>query len=120
MYAGFGDFHLWRLRGRAALFVGGFGRAARLKQADLTADADAVAALGAAEAGIIAHCNADHADAMARLGSTVSGVAGAWRMVAADVDGCDLALAERVVRVAWRRPVRNSGEVRAELVRMGR
>jgi len=118
MYAGFGDFHLWRVRPLAALFVGGFGRAARLKQADLAPDPAAVAALAEAEAGIIAHCNDDHADAMARLGAAAGGVAGPWRMAAADVDGCDLILDERSVRIAWSAPVRDAGAVRGELVRM--
>ncbi len=118
LYAGFADFHLWRIRPKAALFVGGFARAARLRLSDLTPDPAAVAAIAEAEAGIIAHCNEDHADAMARLGLTASGIAGDWRMVAADVDGCDLALAERVVRVAWDAPVSEAGAVRGALVRM--
>ena len=118
MYADFGDFHLWRIRPTAALFVGGFARATRLKQADLTPDPEAVAALADAEAGIIAHCNTDHADAMARLGAAATGTAGAWRMVAADVDGCDLALDERTARVAWVAPVADAGGVRTALVRM--
>jgi putative heme iron utilization protein len=118
LYADFGDFHLWRLRPLGALFVGGFARATRLKQADLTPDPAAVAALGAEEAGILAHCNGDHADAMARLGVAASGVAGAWRMVAADVDGSDLVLGEQVERLAWAAPVSDAGQVRGELVRM--
>ena len=118
LYANFGDFGLWRVRPMAGLFVGGFARATRLRQADLTPDPAAVAALGAAEAGIIAHCNDDHADAMARLGARVSGATGAWRMVAADLDGCDLGLGERTIRVAWGSPVAEAGDVRGELVRM--
>ncbi len=118
LYADFGDFHLWRIRPLAALFVGGFARATRLRQADLTPDPAAVTALAAAEAGIIAHCNTDHAAAMARLGEAATGVAGDWRMVAADVDGCDLALPDRVARLAWRAPVADAGAVRTELVRL--
>ncbi len=118
LYADFGDFHIWRIRPLAALFVGGFARANRLKRADLAPDPAAVAALAAAEAGIIAHCNDDHAGAMARLGLAASGIAGAWRMAAADVDGCDLALDETTVRVAWSAPVADAGAVRSELVRM--
>ena len=101
-----------------ALFVGGFARANRLRRADLAPDPDAVAAIAAAEAAIIAHCNADHPDAMAAIGGQASGTAGDWRMVAADVDGCDLALGERTQRVAWAAPVTAPGQVRAELVRL--
>ena len=46
------------------------------------------------------------------------GSPGAWRMVAADVDGCDLALGERVVRIAWSAPVADAGGVRAELIQL--
>lgn len=114
LYAGFGDFALWRIRPMNGLFVGGFARAARLRAADLTPDAGAVTAICAAEADIIAHCNADHPDALA----AIAGGAGDWRLAAVDVDGCDLASGERVVRVAWSAPVANAGDVRRELVRL--
>jgi len=114
LYADFGDFATWRIRPEAGLLVAGFGRAFRLKSSDLAPDADAVAALQAAEPGIIAHVNRDHADALA----AIAGAAGDWRMVVADVDGFDLALGERVVRFAWSAPVQDSGDVRRELVRM--
>ncbi|HEX3989958.1 MAG TPA: pyridoxamine 5'-phosphate oxidase family protein, partial [Acetobacteraceae bacterium] len=70
VYADFGDFHLWRMRPMGALFVGGFARAVRLRQAELAPDADAVAAIAAAESGIIGHCNNDHADALAAIAAT--------------------------------------------------
>jgi putative heme iron utilization protein len=116
LYADFGDFALWRIRPMGGLFVGGFARAARLRLTDLTSEPGAVAAIAAAEAGIMAHCNEDHPDAMARI----AGAAGDWRMVAVDVDGCDLAQGERVMRIAWSAPVADAGAVRGELVRMAR
>ena len=116
LYAGFGDFHLWRLKPLAALFVGGFARAVRLRSTELAPDPAGVAALAAAEAGIIAHCNADHPDALALL----AGEAGAWRMAGVDVDGADLALGEQVKRLHWSAPVSGAGDVRNELVRMTR
>ena len=81
-YAGFGDFHLWRLRPRGGLFVAGFARAHRLREAQLAPDPDAVAAVAAAEAGIIAHCNADHADALALIAGLHGGRPsdGSWRL----------------------------------------
>lgn len=116
LYAGFGDFALWRIRPLNGLFVGGFARAARLRAADLAPDPAAVAAIAAAEDAIIAHCNADHPDAMA----AIAGTGEAWRLAAVDVDGCDLALDERVVRVHWSAPVHDAGDVRRELVRLAR
>lgn len=114
LYADFGDFATWRMMPQAGVLVGGFARAFRLKAADLTPDQDAMAALLASEAGILSHCNRDHADALA----LIAGSAGDWRMVTADVDGFDLALEERVVRFAWSAPVGNAGDVRRELVQM--
>jgi putative heme iron utilization protein len=116
LYADFGDFHLWRVRPLGALFVGGFARAVRLRQAELAPDPVAVAAIMATEEGIITHCNADHPDALAAIAEQ----AGDWRMVAADVDGTDLAQGERVLRVHWSAPVTDAGGVRTELVRMAR
>jgi putative heme iron utilization protein len=116
LYADFGDFHLWRIRPMGALFLGGFARAMRLKQAELAPDAAAVEAVAAAEAGIIGHCNQDHPDALA----AIAGEAGAWRMVTADVDGTDLALGERVARFHWSAPIADANGARVELVRMTR
>ena len=112
LYAGFGDFALWRMRPMAGLFVGGFARATRLRAVELTPDPVAVAAIAAAEAEIIAHCNADHADAMGEL----AGAAGAWRMVAVDVDGCDLGADGATRRVSWSAPVADAHGVRKELI----
>jgi putative heme iron utilization protein len=117
LYADFGDFHLWRVRPMAALFVGGFARAHRLKQPDLTPDPVAVAALLAAEADIVAHCNADHADAMTELAHSAGGEGEGWRMLAADVDGFSVGLGEQVVRLAWSAPVVDGDGVRKELIR---
>jgi putative heme iron utilization protein len=114
LYADFGDFATWRVVPAGALLVAGFGRAFRLKGADLTPDADAVVRVLGSEQGILTHCNRDHPEALA----AIAGEAGDWRMVTADVDGFDLALGERVSRVAWSGPVKNAGDVRAELVRM--
>ncbi len=115
LYAQLADFRLWRLVVTGAHWVGGFGLAARLSPHDLLPDAAAVAAVAAAAEDIIAHCNADHAGTMAAIAL----MAGA-RMVAVDVDGCDLAAGERVVRVAWQQPVVDAQGVRAELVRLAR
>jgi heme iron utilization protein len=116
LYADFGDFATWRIKPAAGLLVAGFGRAARLKAADFAPETVAVAAIAAAEPGILSHCNRDHPDALA----AIAGEAGNWRMVTADVDGFDLALGERVLRVCWSAPVKDAGDVRRELVRMAK
>jgi putative heme iron utilization protein len=116
IYADFGDFALWRIRPLGGLYVGGFARARRLRAADLTPDAAAVAAVEASASEIIGHCNADHPDALA----AIAGAPGEWRMVAVDVDGCDLAQRERVIRIHWSAPVEDAHGVRRELIGLAR
>ena len=115
-YADFRDFALWRVRPMGGLYVGGFARAARLRAAELAPDPAAVAAIAAAEGEILAHCNTDHLNAMA----AIAGMPGAWRMVSVDVDGFDLALAERVIRIHWSAPLAAASDVRDELIRLAR
>jgi putative heme iron utilization protein len=110
LYAGFGDFALWRLRPTAASFVGGFARAARFRAADLAPDAVAIAAIAAAEADIIGHCNVARLAALATLGEAP----GSWRMVAVDPDGCDLSNGEATRRIAWSGPVASPDEIGRE------
>ena len=114
LYADFGDFATWSIKPQAGILVGGFARAFRLKAADLAPEADAMAAILAAEEGILSHCNRDHSDALAVIAGSDDG----WRMVIADVDGFDLASGENVARFAWSAPVSDAGDVRRELVRM--
>ena len=121
LYADFADFSLWRLAPQAALLVGGFARAHRLRAAQLLPEPAHVAAIAAAEAEIIAHVNADHPDALAVIaaqlaGGAGDGVAAAWRLVAVDPDGCDLAAGERVLRLPFRRPAPDADAVRRALI----
>jgi hypothetical protein len=121
LYADFGDFALWRLRIGGALLVGGFARAIRLRQAELLPDPGAVAAVAAAEADIIGHVNADHADAVAAIATGLLGAApGAWRLAAVDVDGCDLACEEQVRRLPFAAPVAAADGVRQALIEAAR
>ncbi|MBV9785018.1 MAG: DUF2470 domain-containing protein [Acidisphaera sp.] len=120
VYAGFGDFALWRLTILGGRFVGGFARAARLRPAALLPDPGAVAAVVGAEADILGHCNAEHADALAAIARAAGGEAEGWRMATVDVDGCDLAAGESVLRIPWTAPVAGPAGVRAELVRLAR
>ena len=71
-----------------------------------------------AEPDILAHVNADHADAVAAIATGLCGGAGgAWRLTAVDTDGCDLARGEVVVRHAWPVPVADADGVRRGLIR---
>src|SRR5947208_8317004 len=74
-YAGFGDFHLYRVEIERGHLVAGFGRIAWIAGTQLRFTGDH-AALAAAEAEIIAHMNADHADAIALYAKRLLGVPG--------------------------------------------
>lgn len=136
-YADLGDFQLWRLRAEAGQFIGGFASAHRLRGDALRPDPEAARAIKDAQAGILGHVNDDHADAIARIAKAAGGANGgdaAWRMVAVDPDGCDLAAVAAaatgpdemaavpgaVLRIPWSAPVQDSGGVRWELVALTR
>ncbi|HEV8677759.1 MAG TPA: DUF2470 domain-containing protein [Stellaceae bacterium] len=89
-YAGFADFHLYRIDIERGHLVAGFGRIAWIEAADLSFAADA-SALAAAEAEIVAHMNADHPEAIALYAGRLLGLPGdGWRMTGIDPEGLDL------------------------------
>jgi len=121
LYADFADFALWRVRIGGALLVGGFARAVRIRVAELLPYPAAVAAVAVAEAGILAHVNADHPDAMAAIArGLLSGGPGDWRLVAVDVDGADLAAGDLTCRLPFPAPVQDANGVREALIRAAR
>ena len=63
-YADFADFAFWRLRVEGAHYIGGFGRIVDFAPEELLVDTEAAGDLLAAEPDILAHMNADHADAI--------------------------------------------------------
>ncbi len=121
LYAGFADFGLWRIAPQGALLVQGFARAHRLRAAQLLPDPAHVAALTAAEADIIAHVNADHADAVAAIARHLpGGGAGDWRLAALDTEGCDIADGDRVLRLPFQVGATDADSVRRELIKAAR
>jgi putative heme iron utilization protein len=97
-YAGFADFHLYRVAIERGHLVAGFGRINWIEAADLTFSADA-AALAAAEAGIIDHMNRDHADALGLYATRLlDRQETGWRMTGIDPEGLDL---RRAMEVGW-------------------
>ncbi len=89
-YAGFADFRLYRVTIGRGHLVAGFGRISWAEPDELRF-AGAAAALAEAEAGIIAHMNTDHADAVALYAGRLLGRDGAgWQMTGIDPEGIDL------------------------------
>ena len=121
-YADFRDFAFWKLRVNAIRYIGGYGRMSWIDQADWrAAEPDPLAP---AAAGIMAHMNADHADAMVlycRAFSKATDVASAT-MTGVDRYGFDMsartAEGPRPVRVAFAETVGTPEAVRAALVAM--
>ena len=121
-YADFRDFAFWKLHVEHVRYIGGYGRMSWISQADWqAAEADP---LGPSAADIIAHMNADHADAMVfycRAFSKATEVASA-SMTGVDRYGFDMSAmtlqGPRPVRLAFARPVSTAEEVRAALISM--
>lgn len=120
-FAGFGDFHLFRVALERAHLVAGFGRARWVKAPELMADVPAVTGLAEAEADILAHMNDHHADAVAAYATGLLQLpAGAWRMVGIDCEGCDLRLEGQVARLGFPDPVRDVDQMRKMLIDLAR
>ena len=121
-YADFRDFAFWRLRVDYVRYIGGYGRMSWISQANWrAAEPDP---LGPSAAGIIAHMNADHADAMVLYckafshGSEITSA----KMTGVDRYGFDMSAitsnGPRPVRLAFGKPVSTPEEVRAALISM--
>jgi putative heme iron utilization protein len=115
MYAGFKDFHFYRVAVERAHLVAGFGKIRWLSMAELKAvPADGLAE---SEPGIVAHMNEDHADAVQLYASKLLGLGGEdWRMTGIDAEGIDLRHQGRVARLAFDAPLGAATEARKVLV----
>ena len=117
-YAGFGDFHLYRIVPESAHLVAGFGQIHWLAEADLGLG-PAPAALAAVEGEVLAHMNEDHADALDLIAGRILGLDGrGWRLVGVDPEGFDLRLGRSLARGSFEKPVRDAESCRVELVRL--
>lgn len=117
-YAGFADFHLYRVEVERGHLVAGFGRISWVERGELKFAADA-SALAAAEPEIVEHMNTDHADAVALYAEKLLGRTGSgWRMAGIDPEGLDLRCAGETARLDFARPVLTPAQVRAALVEL--
>jgi hypothetical protein len=121
-YAGFRDFAFWKLDVSSVRYIGGYGRMSWISKGEWqTAEPDP---LGRSGAGIIAHMNADHADAMVLYCKafskateiTVASMTGidryGFEMSAKTKDG------PRPVRLAFATAVSTPEDARAALISM--
>jgi hypothetical protein len=117
-YAGFADFHLYRVAIERGHLVAGFGRIAWIEAAELRLGVD-TAALAGAEPDILDHMNRDHSDAIelyARrlLGRTETG----WHMTGIDPEGLDLRSGGTVARLDFDTLVLTPAAARHALVEL--
>jgi putative heme iron utilization protein len=121
-YADFRDFAFWRLDVASVRYIGGYGRMSWVSDAEWqTAEPDP---LGPSAAGVIAHMNADHADALVlycKAFSRATDVSAA-SMTNVDRYGFEMSVktaeGPRPVRLAFAAPVSTPDEARAALISM--
>jgi len=115
MYAGFKDFHFYRVALERAHLVAGFGKIRWLEAADLMPVQSP--GLAESEAGIVSHMNDDHADALQLYAEKLLGLSGGdWRMTGIDAEGIDLRRGGQVARLPFDAPLATAAEARKVLV----
>jgi putative heme iron utilization protein len=117
LYAGFGDFHLYRVAVERAHLVAGFGRIDWIAAAELLPPG--LAALAESEDDIVRHMNEDHEAAVALYARVLLGRQGeGWRLTGIDAEGIDLRRDGEVARLDFAAPVGDAQAARAALVRL--
>ncbi|MBV8889891.1 MAG: DUF2470 domain-containing protein [Alphaproteobacteria bacterium] len=117
-YAGFGDFHLYRVAVERGHLVAGFGRIRWLDAAVLRWATDAAPMIAAA-ADIVTHMNLDHADAVALYAGRLLGRPGdGWKMTGIDPEGIDLQRDGEIARLDFAHPVLTPAAARAALIEL--
>ena len=116
-YAGFPDFAMYELDVSSAHYIGGFGSIVDLPSADVLTDLTGAESLVGAETEIVAHMNADHADAIELYATELACRSGGpWRMVGIDPHGADLLHCTKAVRLDFTTRVNTPAEARKVLV----
>ncbi|QPC95093.1 HugZ family protein [Mesorhizobium sp. INR15] len=119
LYAGLGDFSIFRLEPERGSLNGGFGKAYLLDSADLLTAGPIVAEIAASEQSALDHMNADHLDAIAVYAEYFAKAAkGSWTVAGFDADGMDLLSGDDVCRVFFPQPLQAARELRHVLVDM--
>lgn len=116
-YAGFTDFHLYRVAVEAAHLVAGFGAIHWVPAAQVLLDCSGAAALAEAEPEILAHMNQDHAEAVALIARYLAKAEGeGWRLCGVDPEGIDFEGQGRHARLDFAAPVDGPESCRKALV----
>jgi putative heme iron utilization protein len=121
LYAGLGDFSIFRLEPERASLNGGFGKAYLLDRPDLVTTGPIIEELAASEQSALDHMNADHADAIAVYARHFAGAAGdGWTLTGFDADGMDLVSGDDFCRVFFPSQLKAARDLRHVLVNMAK
>jgi putative heme iron utilization protein len=116
MYAGFGDFHFYKVTLERAHLVGGFGKIRWIEPAERLA-VPPLPELAASEEEIITHMNRDHAEAVQLYAGKLLGlVAPDWRMTGIDAEGIDLRSGGEIARLPFETAMDTARDARTILV----
>lgn len=111
------DFHLFRMEVKRAHIVAGFGNIHWMDRSVYLYDNTGAEALIEDEAGIVAHMNEDHLDALSVYAKRVKSDADSgWTLTGIDPEGLDLRRAESVLRLNFEEEVKNAQEARERLI----
>lgn len=116
LYAGFNDFHLFRIRIERAHLVAGFGRIEWLTASDLLLETAVCRMIEADEASVLDRWNEDDGglfDVYAR--GLLRRRGKGWRAVGFDPEGVDIRRGGALARIEFRSPIATVGEALAEL-----
>ena len=116
-YVDFADFAFYRIAVERARLVAGFGRVYWIDGEGMALGLAPADALAEAEAGIVAHMNEDHAEALGLYATRLLGLDdGAWVMTGCDAEGFDLRAGARRARFNFEAHVADAQEARRMLV----
>ncbi|MGJ3262300.1 MAG: HugZ family protein [Salinarimonas sp.] len=119
LYAGFGDFAMFRMAVEGAHLNGGFARAQAVSAGDLLTPVDDAQSLLALAESAVAHMNADHRDALCLYATRLAKAPQAdWRATGIDPDGIDLAAGDMTARVPFPERIAEGGRLRTALKEM--
>ncbi len=117
VYAGFADFHLYRVVPERAHLVAGFGVVRWLPARDFLYGA--VPGIAAAEEAFLDRVNAEHGADVERAAARLPGSGGGrWRVVGLDAEGVDLRCEGRLGRLDFAFPATDAETALAELRRL--
>lgn len=119
LFSRFSDFRLYRVEIDSVHFVAGFGNIHTLERGAVMFDAGAAGSLAAAEAEIIAHMNADHAESVNLYAHNLAGRPGMdWRLAGIDPEGIDLCRNDADARIDFEQAIHGPEEAQAALVKL--